>query len=392
MKKTYLNPYITYALSWSMVLILYSLKWSDLYPPISLELTGFFIFTILFTGILGLILSSRGYFFYKSIEYNLKQVKRLTYIYLVANILDVLYSHHIPFLSIIIGSEINDSSFGIPMLHPLIITMGIFLGLYIFHMMISTDKSKRVKLLPYFLISFLGVVIIYGRGLMFMTFFGCALIYAMARQIKMRVVLSLIITGISILFIFGWVGNVRIGEAGVRITTIGEATHKFQNSNIPDEFFWSYIYFSSPIANLEYNLQTDKIHNVDCNTIKQLLLSEIIPEFISNKFIYSDQKVEPNLITKALNVSSVYARSYTFAGWIGIWIIFFYILIYVFTILSIITIKSPYFVTSLVILNMMMVGNVFDNMMNYVFSYTLFFSIFFMITDKYKFVIQNVRS
>lgn len=387
-KKTYINPYLTSAFSWLSVLILYNLGWSNLYPPISIELLAFFIINILACGFIGFYLSYKGYITYKKIEYNLNKIKKLSIIYILANIAEIIYSRKIPIIAIING-ELDNSDFGIPIIHPLIITFGIFLGLYIFHMIISNDTKKRIILLPYFILSFIGVTIIFGRGLMFMTFFGCCLIYIMSTSFNKKILLPLTLLGIFILYLFGLAGNIRIGETGVRITTIGQATEKFENSYIPSEFFWSYIYFSSPIANLEYNLQTDKIHNIDKETLKKLYISEIIPQFISNKIIPDNQTVEPNLITKALNVCSVYTRCYSIAGWTGIIIMLIYIFFYIFTILLIIPIKSQYFIVTITILNMLMVGNVFDNMMNYLLSYTIFYPIFFTIKEKIKFIISN---
>lgn len=392
MKKTYLNPYTMYAIAWLSVFFIYSLGWSDLYPPFSTELTTFFLVTISITGIFGLLLSYKGAFIYKPIKYDLDQVKKLSLISIVVNTLDVAYSGYIPLISIVRGSHADDGNFGLPMLHPLIITFGIFLGLYVFHMMMSTDKVGKRKLLPYFLLSFLAVIIIFGRGLMFMTIFGCALIYVMGHQIKGQVITILLVSGFAILYLFGWTGNLRIGEDGVKITTIGQATEKFEKSVVPEEFFWSYIYFSSPMANLEHNLIVDKYHSVDEGVIGHLLVSEIVPQFISNKFLPDDKKAEPELITKALNVSSVYARSYTIAGWTGIWIMFAYIFIYTFIIFSIIPKTSPYFIVSLVVVNMLMIGNVFDNMMNYVLSYTVFFPMFFVLKERFKITFTRAKN
>lgn len=384
MKKNYVNPYILSAVSWLFVIVIYSFGWSDLYPPLSSELLWFMLSTITLTFVLGFFLSYKGAFKYRKIEYNLPQIKRWTKFYVVANVLEIIYSRQIPVLAIVQRAESGADFYGLPMIHPLIITMGVFLGLYIFHMMMSTDKKNAIKLIPYFLISFLAVFIIFGRGLMLMTIFGCATIYIMGHQIKFKTIATLTVSGLTVLYLFGVAGDIRIGEAGVRITAIGEATAKFEKSAIPNEFFWSYLYLSSPLSNLEHNLQTDKIHDVDAEVINKLVLAEIVPEFVGNKF-ESNKKAEPNLIIPALNVSSVYARPYTMAGWIGIWIMFFYIVFYNYLLFAIIKSSSPYFVVAVAVVNILMLGNVFDNMMNYVLSYTVFFSLFLTLKSKFRF-------
>lgn len=384
MKSVYLNPYIMYAISWLLVLVVYSFGWSDLYPPLSGELLWFMLSTIIFTFACGFLLSYKGAFKYKKIPYNLPQIKKWTMVYVIANILEIIYSRHIPVLAILQRAELDVEFYGLPMIHPLIITFGVFLGLYIFHMMMSTDKKNARKLIPYFLISFLAVFIVYGRGLMLMTLFGCATVYAMGHTLKLKVISTLVAGGLLVLYLFGLAGDARIGEAGVRITTIGQATDKFEKSVVPNVFFWSYIYLSSPLSNFEHNLQTDKTHTVDAQTIGKLALAEIVPEFIGNK-VENNKRAEPNLIISALNVSSVYARPYTMAGWTGVWIMFFYIISYNFFVFVIIKPDSPYFVVTVAVVNILMLGNVFDNMMNYVLSYTVFFPLFLTIKDKFSF-------
>ena len=283
MRNSILNPYIVYALSWALVLLLYDFAWSEMFPPISNMLYTFIISTSIISLILGLIFLKKRYFAYHKIKYAPGKIRKLTTIYVVLNILEIVYSRHIPILSIVLGGKTDSTNYGIPILHPLVVTLGIFLGLYIFHMIISVPKEYRSKLYIYYMLSYIGVFVIYGRGLMFMTILGCAIIYAMSKKLQFKQYILLCAFSIVTLFFFGLFGNIRVGELGVDITKVGQASSKFENSGVPTEFFWSYIYMTSPIANLEYNIESTPDKQITFGNVGLLYMSEIIPQFISNK-------------------------------------------------------------------------------------------------------------
>lgn len=388
-RKSILNPYVITASAWSLVLFLYMLGWSDLYPSISIKLLSFLVLTIIVNAFWGLWLSFNGYIRYRRLNYDLKKVKRISVIYLILNILEVVYSHHIPAYTIFVtGLDSVNGNFGIPFLHPFVITLGVFLGLYTFHMMLSVGPGYIKKLFPYFLLSFLSMILIYGRGLIFLTVIGCLLIYVMSKPFTLKFLLKIAVIVISVLYVFGVLGNLRIGQEGVKITTIGQSSESFDNSGIPAEFFWSYIYISSPLANWEYNLEDKGIEQLSFNAVKNLYIQEIIPHFISNKIVTDDEQTEPNLMTDALNVCSVYTSSYLLAGWFGVGLMSIYIFVFTFVILLCVPVKSEYFVVLITILNILMIGNVFDNMMNYVLSYTIFFPIFFSLKSRIKICVR----
>lgn len=387
MRNSILNPYIVYALSWALVLLLYDFAWSEMFPPISNMLYTFIISTSIVSLILGLIFLKKRYFAYHKIKYAPGKIRKLTTIYVVLNILEIVYSRHIPILSIVLGGKTDSTNYGIPILHPLVVTLGIFLGLYIFHMIISVPKEYRSKLYIYYMLSYIGVFVIYGRGLMFMTILGCAIIYAMSKKLQFKQYILLCAFSIVTLFFFGLFGNIRVGELGVDITKVGQASSKFENSGVPTEFFWSYIYMTSPIANLEYNIESTPDKQITFGDVGLLYMSEIIPQFISNKII-SAPVAESKLIVESLNVPTVYARCYSIAGEKGMWIMFLHIIFYIFIVLALIPKSSEYFVVSIVVLDILMVGNVFDNMMNYILSYTVLYAILFSVLHKYKFRIR----
>ena len=377
----FFNPFIIYCICWTCVLLTYLLGWSDLYPVLSFRLLSFFFITILISFIIGQHLSKKHVYIFFNTSFSLKKIKRWIRAYIFFNVIEILYSRQIPILSIIgLASPDSADYYGVPIFHPFIVTFGIFLSLYIFQKLIICNGPEKKQLLKYYLLSFLSTFIIFGRGLLLLTILGCLILYIIIRGLNSKVFFLLLCAILIIFFAFGVAGNIRIGEAGVRITTIGQATDKFEKNIVPDEFFWSYIYASSPLANLEYNIDSYSIKDVTIGDLYNMCLSEIVPEAISNNISclkYNNDNVQ--LIIPALNVCTVYAGSYSIAGWTGIWIMYLYIVVFNLFIIKIIPRKSEYYTTAIAILNILMLGNVFDNMMNYLLSYTIIFPLIFSI-------------
>jgi hypothetical protein len=89
----------------------------------------------------------------------------------------------------------------------------------------------------------------------------------------------------------------------------------------------------------------------------------LLPDFLSNRILPllgAERRATPE-IGPGLNVATIYGRSYLYFGWIGVFMMFYWlimcILLYLWMIL-----KSPYGVPSLALLNTLIFFCTFDNM------------------------------
>ncbi|MGL5705832.1 MAG: O-antigen polymerase [Tannerellaceae bacterium] len=371
---TFFSPFFVYIMGFIALFFVYQFNWSELYPSLTSDIIAFILGSCFVMFIVGLLFYRCNYFIYKPSTVPLVKIKLWCNLYVFSNIIEIIYSRQIPLISGLFNPVvgIDMDSFGIPLFHVFVISFGSFLSLVIFHKILS-DKENRKKLYFLFFLSFLSPLIVYGRGIIFMTLTGCFLIYLMSIEHVFVKIVKLLIILIVAFFCFGVLGDIRVGASdsrffnqrnGVSITRIGQATDDFENSIIPHEFMWSYIYIISPIGNLQYNLQEFHTDNKSISDLYELIVMEMLPETISKR-ISSFEKRQEKLVIPVLNVSTVYARAFVILGWIGIVLMFVFVLFYILTILLFVSPDSEFFIVTVAIINVILVFNLFDNMFSY---------------------------
>lgn len=215
---------------------------------------------------------------------------------------------------------------------------------------------------------------------------SCLFVYLLSlKTVSPKVVTFLTILILGILFVFGIFGNLRITSGTTTsseyMLKISEATPEFTESVIPKPYIWTYMYVSSPMANLQ---NTVILSNPYQRSAKSFFIHELFPDFIAKRIgaRLGIERSDVPRIANWLTVSTFYARPYAFMGWAGMWIMFSLMcLVNVFYLFFIPT-KSRYYVTGLAILNSIVLFNTFDNMYSvtglvFQLFYPLFFSIVF---------------
>ena len=152
------------------------------------------------------------------------------------------------------------------------------------------------------------------------------------------------------------------------LLALPEATESFKNNLVPGEFFWFYLYASSPIANFQNAVNKDK--NIDYNVFN-FIGNELVPDFITKRIINPKNDIdlifnsEKYLIASFLTVGSTYYNPYVRMGWIGVIIIYIYFMA-LFTFLPFwVSVKEPYYSTTIAILCTMALFSTFDNMIRF---------------------------
>ena len=64
------NPFYLYPVSFALVFLIYSLWWSNLFPPLSITIILFFVLTFALSFIVGLIVDKLKLIKYNKINYN----------------------------------------------------------------------------------------------------------------------------------------------------------------------------------------------------------------------------------------------------------------------------------------------------------------------------------
>lgn len=363
------NPFTIYSIAWIIVIVIYSFGWSNLYPKLSVEYIIFLTATIIISFILGIYTYNKKIFsFNLNAKTNYKGCRRIIFIIIFLFLIECLFARSIPILaSLSETKDVTYTEFGLPIIHVLVVNGISLCCLYSYYGYLNTDnKYDKKNHLKNVLLSLIPFFLMFNRGATMICITGCVFLYLMKAKSLKKVFTKLLIFAFSILFIFGWLGNLRSSTDGSSnlILQVGQATESFKESPIPHEFFWSYIYISSPLANAQNIVNKNKNIQLDTNSLLKFFIYEQCPQIISKRLetgISISQK-KPNLIVDQLTVCSVYGKGYQYIGWGGPILMFIFMII--FTLFNILLIhkKSIYHTLCVAFLCALNLMNIFDNM------------------------------
>lgn len=376
-----MNPYFAYSISFIVAITIYALGWSDAYPPLSLALLGFLGCTIIGFTIVGF----RWQRITKStlerlpVDNNPLVVTIFIYVLWAA---DFFYEGGIPLLKILLAQPYNYRLFGIPSLHVFTVTFSSFYTIYLFHLYLS--GRKKLILILYF-INLSAAVLIYSRA-MFM-FNVCASIFIFFQFVKKlspRMMASVPFLALLLFYLFGVFGNLRVSreaksnyDNSIFLNT-GQATQNFRESIVPNEFFWSYIYASSSLANLQQNINHADRH-VSWAWFGKMVNNEMLFDFISKRIntVFNIPHPGEHTIEGPFNVSTIYSKAFSHLSWIGMAIMSAYLLLIPFLYYKLLS-PSPFLRTGLAILTTMFLFTAYDNTISFTgLSFQLIYPILF---------------
>lgn len=362
------NPFIVYSLTWLLVLGVYSLGWSYLLPPLS----NYFIIFLLSTIIIAFLI---GYYFYKkkSFKYlapdafRFKSIQKTLIVLYLLLAIEFVAVKNIPILGYLNGTvDVKYTEFGLPFIH-VIVANGFNLCILVsyYSYLVSQNKRQKHRYILVIIFSFLPFVLMFNRGGIMYGFMGCTILYFMYCKTITKSIIRIGILSLFVLYLFGLLGNIRTDVKGVNnlILEIGEATPQFQNSSIPKELFWPYMYIASPLASAR--IMNDK--STGGNSIedyRDMFLFEFTPQIISKRVsdIYEIERKPPMLISKGFTVSSVYGYASLYLGWFGPILMFVFSIFFIIVSLGIIPNRSPYYPIALAEVSLITIMNAFDNM------------------------------
>jgi oligosaccharide repeat unit polymerase len=144
-------------------------------------------------------------------------------------------------------------------------------------------------------------------------------IYLYFNKLRTKNVVKFLIIILSIILLFGIVGDLRSGSADSFIS-IAQPSSNYP-SFLPSGFLWVYIYITSPINNVNFNIYDYPILNFNPSP----LLSSILPSFIRDKITFWGNSGNFKLVDDLLNVSSIFPNYLSAFGLIGS-VIFYFIM------------------------------------------------------------------
>jgi hypothetical protein len=381
------NPFYLYIFSFTVVILIYLLGWSELFPDLSPSVIIFFIITFLISFFLGKIFQIKGFISYQKLSGNFnKKIVIYLLILWAGHVLEFLVAGKVPLLDLVLHGVGNDySEYGIKVFHVILIPYNSFLIVYVFHIYLS---KKRKKYFFYYLLCLLPALLIINRGMFLIGITSSFFIYIMSIRpvLKVKLVMYLITFLLIIFYAFGYIGNIRSGGGDpYYILNESKVSDKFINSNIPPEYYWVYLYGASPLANFQ-----NTVNNLEKRPylFQDFLIFEMLPDVISKRIaaLFGKDRMDFLQLTPWLTVGTVYSRGFLYLNWFGVMLLYVYTIFIITIVIAFISNKSKYHVTVVSILLSLVFYNTFSNMIYFSgIILQLFFPLVLSFFDRYKF-------
>lgn len=374
-----INPFYIFSIAIVGVIGIYSLGWSSLFPTLSFELISFLIMLLIVALILGFVFSKNQKIIFRPIN-GTNNLTKITILIFLVYCLSAVYSGGFPFINKIITSYDNRyTEFGLPTIHVFLVTFNSFFVTYLFHLFLSIDKNKKKRIGILIIINLLPSFLIINRAMLVIILMNMLFLYLIKIKGKIRGkhLIMLSVTVLIGLYIFGIFGNSRLHSSYNRtnvpmnnsdlVMWIGNATEEFQNSFIPDAFFWTYLYAASPLANLEYIMNVYQA-DINLDSFSILIINDLFPDFISNRLIplLNIEISEPLLIVNEFTATTAFRSPYQILGWLGM--VVFSVVLFMFGYLYINVLRKithTYFLTGYVTICTLFTLVFFSNMLSF---------------------------
>jgi len=382
-----INPFALYIVSFGAALLLYPLHWSSYYPPLQNSLIIFLVTSFFLSLIAAKKFIGTGDQHYEKIPPpGVRQVALISIFLYAIWIIEFIHAGGVPIFLILTNQSFDYRTFGVPTLHVFLVTFSSFYVSYLFHVFLH---SRKRIILIFYIINLLPALLIFNRGMLMMNLSTSLFIYlysikSIERPVQKLLLLVVALVGLSLFF--GVLGTLRVSHQTKQrygrslVYEVGNATPSLKESMIPSEFFWDYLYFTSPMANLQLTT-SQPAPEISVRNLFEWGNNEVLLDAFSkriNAHIGLSKRQGPR-IAPHLNASTVYAESFMYGGWYTMGLMTLVLMFFPFLYKRLLSVESSYYVTGMAMLNTLYLFLIFDNMLafsgfSFQLSYPLLFS------------------
>jgi oligosaccharide repeat unit polymerase len=232
-------------------------------------------------------------------------------VWMVLTVFEVILSGGVPLLWAFTGSSKIYTDFGIPSLHGLVNSFLLSICISHFLLFIVTNDRRELRI-PIFVLCWSVVII--NRNMMLVTLLEFAVIYIRIRKVRFTTFLKLGSGVLAFVLAFGVVGDIRQGSSSI-IRDLAQPTEEYPQW-LPSGVLWAYIYITTPINNLIYNMDAIRPENnlLFPNTAATLFPSVLRGVIYGNRIGDAESG---QLVVSAFNVSTAYVGPYSDFGIFG---------------------------------------------------------------------------
>jgi hypothetical protein len=352
------NPFYLYCISFSLAIFVYLWGWSNLFPSLS---SGLLLF--LFASFILFILI--GYKLKRKIKINEKPVFNpylndiLFSVIVFLGIINVILMRYIP----LFDRSQNYKEFGFPVIDPIFNTLSIFFSIFF---MQSFLEIKKRRFLSYFFIILVMQVFLFRRStIVWILISSILLLIFHYRKVNLCLILVALFCIPLFSYMFGLYGNYRSNLSRSFVINELSASESFIKKGLSHNHYISYLYFSSPLANLQKNIN-ERDDFINKGHIKEFVFYSIIPESFTMRLEKSLDIMQPqcDLIHPELLVGTFFMTGFCSLGWLGMSIMLLYLLIVIIICLWLSDKWNIFRLTTLCILSTTVSLQIFSNFLN----------------------------
>ena len=261
---SFLNPAVLFCIVWGTALFLYSLKYSliltELKPETVILVMGSCAGAIigwLFTGVTSFKLMINPIQakaeWTESIRTTLAQrLKYLFFVWIVLSAFELFYFGNLPLLSLFgVGETIAYNEYGFSGLHGLLNAI----QLVLFNMaLLFYIRRRSVKYIFYVVALIAWSAILLMRGIIMASFIqGIMVCFLFSKSFRKRFLLFGSVITFLLVLVFGELGQIR-AVGGTSIEVLAQKSSDYPDF-LPTGFFWVYVYITTPLNNLNANIE-----------------------------------------------------------------------------------------------------------------------------------------
>jgi hypothetical protein len=386
------NPFFLYGLSFVLALFVYTWGWSSIFPVLSTGLILFLAITIFVFFFIGINIKKRRLLEFR--VYNLHS-SFIDYIFLIIiglGLLNVFWMGYLP----VLDRSHNYREFGMPVVDPVFNTLSIFFSVF-FVQVFLIQKKKRFLIYIFLILIF--QVLLFRRSTIIWIFTSGIFIYIINKQ---RVNLVIVAASIALVplfsYCFGLFGSTRSHLTPSFVINNLKASDSFRNSNINQNHYLTYLYISSPLANLQENIDESN-GGLTKENFKLFIFYSVMPESITLRFENKLNLTPPacRLIIPELIVGSFYMVAFYTLGWYGMVLMYIYLALVIGICLLVIRKWDMFSRVTLALLATTVCMLIFSNFLNrldvilMLFAYPVIFHILFSGSGKVEVVADPLK-
>lgn len=353
------NPFYLYCIGFSLAIFVYLWGWSDIYPELSPGLILFFALTFMLFIYAGNKFGKMKFLNLNHTDSHKYLIDIIFWLIILLGFINVMFMGYLP----VLDHSHDYREFGMPVVDTVFNTFSIFFSVFFFQIYL---ENKKKRFLIYILFIVIIQILLFRRSTIIWIITSSSFLFLLYKRNLILLILIAAFFCIPFLsYFFGFYGNERSNLTKSFVLNDLGASDVFINSGISHNHYMTYLYVSSPLANLQKNIN-ESVGFFNKRDVKDFFFYSLTPVSLTIRLEKPLKLTSPvcNLITPELIVGSLFMVSFYTMGWPGMIIMLLFLFVFIVLCLSLIKKWSTFNLTTYSLLATTVSLLIFSNFLN----------------------------